>query len=433
MYSLFNPVSNVSRQHDTIAFTNGGGHLGYIWHIWAYGKIPDVDPRTLWEFYQPPLYYLICGYWVKFYTFLRIPALEAAENIQFFSLFCVTGTGIVLDDILRVCFAEKDKGNNSTRRRFFGLALVSVCPLFTYLGGSVNNDAILLFSSTLSIFLLLKWFYKPTIVNIVILALSVGLTVMSKNSGALIASGILVIFIAKLIREKNVKLFMQYLVFGMVSLPLGLWWNVRNVIRFQMPFLYFNPADKNSIQYIPQFTITERLFDLKDQINHLHIEIFNNSVNVDHNIFITTLKSIVFTCSAEVNLSIITKILGGILFVLLMLGSVFVVLFGFKGLFNKKYRIEIRISFVAIIVSYLVFYFQFILKEPFVHTMHARYIMPAMVFMIIMAVIGRDSIKVDKKEESLAKCRRGINIAAIILLGLVNASYFALTTLMTYE
>ena len=434
MYALYNPISNISRQHDTIAFTNGGGHLGYIWHIWSYGKIPDVDPRTLWEFYQPPLYYVICGYWVKAYTFLNVPILEAAENIQLFSLFCVTGTGIILDEIICILSIDKSRKNYCNNRvRFFGVLIYSLCPLFTYLGGSVNNDSILLFTSILSFYLLLKWFNKPSFKNIILLAISVGMTVMSKNSGALIASGIMVLFIAKLIQEKKGSYLIHFLVFGMISLPLGLWWNIRNIIKFHMPFLYFNPADKNSIQYIPQFTLAERAFDIKNQLNHLHIEIFNTSDSVDHNIFITTLKSIAFTCSSEVNLSVITWTLGCILFILILLGLMVGLIFGIKGLWNSKLKIEIRLAILAIIVSYLLFYIRFIITEPFVHTMHARYIMPAMLLMIILAVIGMNNSVPSLDNKPYTRIRKHFIIIGVILFGLAYSMYFALTSLMTYR
>ena len=429
MYALYNPISNVSRQHDTIAFTNGGGHLGYIWHIWAYSKIPDVDPRTLWEFYQPPLYYLICGYWTKIYTILHIPIIESAENIQFFSLFCVTSTGIVMDGIL------KRIGGN-IKSRLMGMLIFSIIPLFTYLGGSVNNDALLLFLFFLSLYEVIVWYQDGGIGRLILSAVFTGLTVMTKISGSLIVFPILVLFLSKLIKKKDGKLLLQYLLFGVISLPLGLWWNVRNSCRFGMPFIYFHEASRESVQFIPDFSIMNRLFDMKNQLNHPYIDIFNSSPNVDHNLIISTVKTLVFTSSADVMLSLITQILGWILLFLTIIGMLYglvlLVIDGIKYLCSEKQVSEYTIAFISLIVSQLVFYLYFNYAHTFVHNMHARYIMPAI---IAFGIFFSKSfgLPVDNRFGISGKIRNRIIVSIKCAYGILISAFIMLISLMTFQ
>ena len=425
MYALFNPIINVSRQHDTIAFTNGGGHLGYIWQIWAYGKNPDVDPRTLWEFYQPPFYYLICGYWVKIYTLLRVPIAEAAENIQLFSLFCVTGTGIVLDEIVK-CLCDN-------RNRIIAAILFAVCPLFTYLAGSVNNDALLLFMFSLSVFAIIHWFKTLSWKWIIVSAVFVGLSTMTKISGSLIAPAILFLFVVQIVKNKNKRavLFGQYVLFGFISLPLGLWWNVRNVLKFQMPFFWFNPANTNSIQYIPDYSAFQRLFGLHNQLNHLYVEIFNTSENVDYNIILTTFKTIVFTCSSEINLTVVTQIMGTILFILSVIIVIVMLILGIYNIIrdirNEKNLFIYHIFMALCVISYLIFYIRFIFSEPFVHTMHARYIMPAIFIWILSASLNNsDALNGVKNRETI--CAIFFSLDAVVLV-----IYITIIALLTYR
>ena len=423
MYALFNPIGNVSRQHDTIVFTNGGGHLGYIWYIWAYGKIPSVDPRTLWEFYQPPFYYLICGYWVKIYTFLRVPALEAAENIQLFSLFCVTGTAIALDEIIRIMGGK--------RQRILAAIMFALCPLFTYLAGSVNNDSLLLLLFFLSVYTIILWYERETLRLLIIAAVCTGLTVMTKISGSLIAVPILFLFVMKLITKKDLKKLCQYILFGLISVPIGLWWNLRNTLRFQMPFVYFHEASRESVQFIPNYSVSQRFFDLKGQLNHPYIEILNSNKDVDHNIFVSTLKTTVFTSSSDVMISIVTQIIGWILLILTIIVLVWMVIDYFFSIFrslkkrNDLMKMEYCMVWILTVFSQVGFYLYFNLAHTFVHNMHARYIMPAIVSLIILW-----SFMEHFNDNKVKKTNRIIQIG-MVFYGSVLVSFIMLISLMT--
>lgn len=53
----------------------------------------------------------------------------------------------------------------------------------------------------------------------------------------------------------------QFAIFGVVCVPLGLWWQVYNFILYQMPLSYVPMLSLKDAQYIGDYSIWERLFD----------------------------------------------------------------------------------------------------------------------------------------------------------------------------
>lgn len=407
LYVEFTDVTNLSRQNDAIMFTQGGGHLGYIWTIWNTGELPQSDPRELWEFYQPPFYYLVCGLWVKINSFFNVPIISIAENIQLVSLFCVTGTTIVVDKII-------EKQQFSENSRIAMIIFLMIIPYFTYLSGAVNNDSMLLFLFVLSIYFALEWYREPSILRLILTALFTGLTVMSKLSGSLIAPAILFLFGLRLYKDKGKrwKRVIEYLLFGTISLPLGLWWNVRNMIRFNMPFVYFCEASRKSVQYIPSYTVFERFFDFKNQLNQIYIDFFNSSPNVDHNIFVSTIKTLTFTHSGEAGCTPVTMFWGTVVFIFTVLIVLVMVGFGSSYIFGKDTQRDVKVFYTIIIISQLAFYIYFNLRHPFVHNMHARYVLPAIVMGVAMMVGGYNAFM--KKIVIKDKLQKVVNHSLLI-------------------
>ncbi len=418
LYAQFTGAANLSRQNDTIQFVSGGGHLGYIWHVWAYGTLPQADPRSLWEFSQPPLYYLLSGYWCKISSLLGVNLLKVAENIQFLSVFCVTLITIYVDKIMV-------RMKITAQKRIWGVFLLSCIPYTTYLSGAVNNDVLLVLLTVMSFYYALKWYEEPKLFTLIVDAVITGLLVMSKSSGALIAPAILVLWIMRFIKDKGMRLRRvgEYLLFAVISLPLGLWWNVRNMVRFDMPFLYVNEPSTESVQYIPNYSIWERLFDVKNQLNHPYIELFNTSPNVDHNIIISTVKTLTFTQSVEVMATNITRFWGMAALIMTIILLLMLIVFGIVGLCKGKTAKHHKIAGLVLTVSYLVFYLYFNVQYPFVHTMHARYILPIIYLNIPWMLCGMEWLweKLKQRMAKLSKWIKGIFAGyAIAYLGVVQ-------------
>lgn len=418
LYIQFTDINILSRQNDTIAFTNGGGHLGYLWHIWANGTLPNVDPRSLWEFSQPPLYYILCGYWIKISTWLGVPNLEASENLQMFSLLCVNLTSVYLDKILI-------KMDIKPLYRLWGQLAFLCLPYFTYLSGAANNDVLFVLLTVMVFYYMICWYEKKKVWLLMVSAVLTGLLVMTKLSGGLIAPAILALFILRFVKDKGErgKHIVEYLLFGAVSLPIGLWWNVRNAVRFQMPFFYTNEPDIGSVQYIPDYSIWQRLFDLENQLNHLYIELFNTSPNVDHNIIISTMKTMVFTHSVEYLLTPVTKFWGVVLFWSVVVGVVIAIICGMVGMFKSSQKIYLKVVWIVYLLTNIIFYLYYNVEYPFVHTMHVRYILPVFVIGVPWGVEGGKYLLNKIPGAKTKKICCGVGIGYVLVVFAVLQAY----------
>ena len=112
----------------------------------------------------------------------------------------------------------------------------------------INNDALVFYFMTWIVLYTVRWYRKASWGNTWMLALGFGLGMMSKASCSLMAFFTGAVMLMKLIclrkeragqREVSVGgLFLRFLGFGAVAFPLGLFFPIRNLIRFGQPLNY---------------------------------------------------------------------------------------------------------------------------------------------------------------------------------------------------
>lgn len=62
-------------------FDNIYGHAGYIRYLYDNGHLPDFDPLSRSQHYQPPLHHALCALWMRLNTaFLGLSLNQAAES-----------------------------------------------------------------------------------------------------------------------------------------------------------------------------------------------------------------------------------------------------------------------------------------------------------------------------------------------------------------
>lgn len=295
-----------TRQHDVWSFSDGDflffqyqRHAEYIEYIAANLKLPHLDPTTvgLSQLYHPPLHHLIAGFWLRVNTTLGIEYSVAVENIQLLTLFYSSSIMIIAYRILRALNCKK-------LSLFLPLSLVVFHPTFILMAGSVNND---LLSITLAIYALyatLRWTKNPTFKTIIPIALGIGGAMMAKLSGGMIAPGVALVFLWKwweAIRKKDgsgKQMFWQFALFGLICVPLGLWWQVKNMIAFGVPLTYVPALNENSGQYVGDCTLFERLVEIpQNSLQQIFVVWKNQGVKANYNecnMFLALLKTSVF-------------------------------------------------------------------------------------------------------------------------------------------
>lgn len=276
------------RQHDVISFGAEEGHAAYIEYILNNKSLPDFDPREKWAFFQPPLHHFVSAVSMAFSRNLGLSEKSVQENVQLltFAYMCI---------VMIVSYFICKKLAIGKKSTLITMAIICVHPIFTLLSGSINNDALSLMLAVLSIYMAIMWYERQTIINTILLALFIGLSMMAKLTGALVAPGIGILMVMKIFeKDKSLNSLKNYLVrlilFAVVVAPLGLWWSIRNIIKWHMPVNYIPPVGE---QFPENITLTDRLFDMS--IRSPYVSLISNGDSYDeHNVFYALFKTSVF-------------------------------------------------------------------------------------------------------------------------------------------
>lgn len=227
-----------SLQNDVGTYTGYGtdtinnGHIGYIEYIYKFRALPNMDPYEHFGYFHPPLHHLIEALWLTLQRAIGIAENVAFENLQIptliYSCLCIA----VMYKILTLT-------NLSKKYYPAGLLIFALHPRMLVAAGAVNNDALALLFLMCTIWRMMEWLKDKTFKNIILIALSLGFGMITKLNVAICAFSIAVLYLScfiKSIKTGNLvitkKLFLQYVVFGIICIPIGLSYIVRNLILF---------------------------------------------------------------------------------------------------------------------------------------------------------------------------------------------------------
>ena len=387
MYIIYTPINE--RQHDVYNI-NDQGHLGYIYTIYQTGKLPDTNSI---QFYHPPLFHLIAAGWLKINDMFNVNLDRSIEGIQII-------TAIFSTLIMLVSYRIIEKIKIKNIYEVFIMAVMAFHPTFIILAGSINNDVLMILLSFYIILYLMEWNDNPSIKNTIVLAVITGCSVMTKISGAIMAVPIMYTFIKKIIEtykiEKNrlLDLFGKFIMFGIISLPLGLWHPIRKLILFNQPLGgVLLPGDG---LYVGQYSMVQRFLSIsfKELFGQLYCVIPD-----DHNIFAYIVKCSIlgeFTYSNIIAIYVTLFKIINFIIILVTIVCIFILLKKIRKINNNSFITKILlITFFTNIVSY----YNFNIKYPYVCTMDFRYIVPTIftgivtVCMVLDEYIKNDIIK----------------------------------------
>ncbi len=411
-YVLYTPY--YMNQHDSGYIGEASGHIGYIEHFIRKGfHIPDFDPRNVWQFYHPPLHHIISAAWVKLNSILGMDYAHAIESIQILTLF-YSGCAVIL------CYKIFKELDFKKLAVIIPLAISCFHPSLILLSGSINNDVLCLALMLGAIYNTIVWYKESTLINILKIAFCIAFAMLSKSSGALIAPAIAVIFLIRLIqlKGKRIKLLMQFIVFGIISIPIGMSWTVYNFAKYKMPLNYVPSV--GDLQYIGGYSLAERLFGSNSYILNSPFMSFEGET-IDYNIIIALLKTSIFD---EHNLAIVnqslyipSKILFAVNVLLVFISIVCMILSLLRKSPHLDYGLKIFFSTIYLVLfgSFLKFCFEY----PNVCTQSFRYI-------VILFIVGAIAIG-----DFLSKIQnmKMTNIKTLItcLIGTITAMFCALS------
>lgn len=373
------------RQHDVIGFGAEEGHAAYIEYILNNGALPDFDPRTKWAFFQPPLHHIISAGVLGVFLKLGINAGKAQENLQWLPFAYMLGVMIISVLLYRLFVAKQDDKNQDSKKDDFansGLLIMvfvtAVHPIYTILSGSINNDALSLFLAAWALYFAVLWYENDSIGRIIPIAITIGLSMMAKLTGGLVAVPVGTLMIVKFVEsikqlraEKNtdhendgqyknnpvVNTIIQYIIFAVIVAPLGLYFTIRNMVKWNMPVNYIPPVGE---QFPADMTLSRRLFEIKLPSPYPLIEGSNSSFS-DYNAIISLMKTSLFgewdysEVSGKLTYFSWALLFTAVILAILCLVATFYMTFNKKSGLCLEGRIVLFLTWITYLAAYLSF------------------------------------------------------------------------------
>lgn len=387
-YIVATPVVQ-QRQYDlgSVSVSEGifTGHLGYIFYLFTNRALPDFDPREVYQFFHPPLHHILSAAWMKIVSIFSDSQQLWIESLQVLPFLYSVAILLVLWQICK-------EFHISEKAQCCVMAIFVFHPSLIFMSGSINNDCLALLFQFLSIWFFLRWYHNRTCGNIVFLALSLALGVLTKLSVGQLAVPIGIMFLVLLVgavREwrktkdnSNLKkLFLQYMVFGVVCVPLGIMWALRCFILYGMPFTYVNSLPVQSWQYVGDYTFLERFFI--PNLKELFLSLSHGSLGFGENVWVQLFRTAVLGECDMSTFPLIGKMLAMFLIVFGFILALWAfVLFVKEIIIDKEKRLNtgIRCFWILTYVVIFALYLNFCYGFPHQCTMNFRYIVPTILF-----------------------------------------------------
>lgn len=410
------------RQNDVFGFGNeqGNSHSGYIEYLLQNHHLPDFDPSTRWQFYHPPLHHTISAIWLGLVDKISPAYYISCEAIQTLPLFYSCVMLIIAYKTLRL-FGLKGSS------LYVPFAFLCFFPYLYQLSGAINNDALSIMFIMMAIYFTVIWVNNPTLWNLIKIAFAIGFGMMSKLSAGLVAPAVAVVFLAMMIKNRSeiIKYIKNYMIFGLICCPLGLWWGIRNLIKYDLPINYVNSLDPSCNQYLGNIPILKRFTDFS---SYQFDSLFQKWIEDEYQEFnptIAIMKNSVFGEGGRAEVFTPDYIYAQqFLFWSCALLSFAGFIFTFVCLFQKKDKCPFwgKILLVLANLTILGNFYVFQITFPYECTMNYRYIVPCTFIGAFATGIVMKNLR--EKGNKPARC--------INLLLTVMTAIFSISSVITY-
>ncbi|SDA16899.1 Dolichyl-phosphate-mannose-protein mannosyltransferase [Ruminococcus sp. YE71] len=412
-----------TRQNDVHRFGGDNGHAGYMEYLLFNKKLPDFDVREVWQFCHPPLHHFICALWIGVNeNVLGVGHNPARESLQTLSLFYTT---VIMITAYKIFRHFKLKG----LAMYVPLAVVSFHPCFVLMSGAINNDVLSVAFAMFAFYQTLKWYEDPKMSTIMKIAVCVGCAMMTKLNAALVAPSIAIVFLVVFIRnfkEKGAKLFGQFAAFGAVCIPLGLWFEIKNYIKFKVPIMYVQEMSVNSRQYIGDQPFLKRITDFsKYQFDSVYEQWLgeNGESYNEFNPLVTLLKNSLFTESISDNTLGNSPLYHKLAVIFFWLAALIAAACFVMMVYNLFTKSGLDLTMKAMWGSYyalmMLNFYKMSADYPFTCTMNFRYITPTVIIGAFFMGITLKRLE-EKRENKAAEAAADVMAAAAVVFCLLS-------------
>ncbi len=238
---------------------NGTGHWGYLYHV-LHGHLP---PSNEYQFYHPPLYYIVSAIFLRTMEFFTGADIE--NNLDNY-LYMAQTVSCIASCITLIAFSKiMDELKIRKSVQIIPMAIMAFYPVNCLIAGRMNNDSLTYMFMLLALYFTAKWHNEQKMSYIIGIAITLGCGMMTKLNAALAAFVIGPVMIYHFIKciikkdgQKIKRLVMQFAVFTIIVVPLGLWYPIRNYIVFNQPITYLYKATEHDPMYTGRRSFYER-------------------------------------------------------------------------------------------------------------------------------------------------------------------------------
>ena len=374
------------RQHDSRDFFNYelGGHFGYIGYIFKNHHLPTMSPKDYWCFFNPPLFYIISATFIGLQNHFGLEIEKCFENLQVLSLIYTLVFEIYVYRILNKTGIKQSLVTV--------LAFILFSPATIIMSGSLNNDILAIMLSTMALFYAIKWFETNKLLDLIKIAICIGFAMMTKISSALIAIVIGTLFITRFVKDIKLsrsnanmsftlkRYLFHFSLFALISLPIGLWFPIKNLILYNIPPTYVQSIEPDTPINISKYSCFDRFFTVSSKETLSNINVIMEEKGIDYNIFFTTLKSFIIDENIDYKDN---KVLDYSIHILYYLSIVISILFLVNLIYvlinYKKIKNNWILMFLLLLALEIISYVKFCFDFPFPFTMNFRYIIPTLI------------------------------------------------------
>ncbi len=415
IYIIFSTIYD--RQYDIgmidldAGHTVTGGHLAYIQYIYHNG-LPDFDPTTVYQFHHPPLHHFICATWMKLCSLFIKNTDVLEESIQIIPFICSLLTlWVVYKTVCRMELGDKAK--------CIVMTVFAFHPSLVMFSGSVNNDCMAFLFTVLIVYFTVDWSRSGSWYSIMALALCIGLGMLVKQNVAEMAFPVAAVFVYVFVknvacREKRMRLLGQFTAFGLVSVPIGMSFYIRNLVKFNMSMFWVYELPKDSWQYVGNIPVVNRFLwpvpaELLDNLRQFKL-------GCGYNVWMQIIRTSVLGEWDMANVGRMIKVLAVFLMLIgallaFMAFCAFVMVFVRGGIRKQIGTPDCLVFTVGYAVNMLC-YFLFVYNYPQECSMNFRYIVITILFPAVALGMWW--------QESKNKWKRGIVLLTLALFAVCS-------------
>ena len=370
-YTFYNGV--FSRVHDVWYYDDytQNSKASYLMWLIERGKLPDTYEGQL---YHQPFSYLFTAGVCKI-----LQLMTYDRNIYFVGSIggklgsCIASCMTMLFS-LKLCKELKMKQESKILVMWF----VAFLPGMYLAAGRIGEDAFSCLFAVMEIYTSLKWYHNSNIRNTIYTAIAFGFGLQT-NLSCILPMGLLVILVLeKMVGDHDAikKYIGQTAIFAGIAAPLGLWFYIRNAIRFGIPFTYINEQEVGNILWTGEHSLWERFAPINWR--NLISSPYANTYE-DYNLSTYFLKSEIFgEFSFEMG-----KVIPYTLLIINLLMTIFLIAFMFR-LIIKREKEHDEWALMGMFAFYLLFICYSYYKEPFGCSMDARYFLIVPILKVVL-------------------------------------------------